>query len=612
MIIEYLSAMPGAGKTTWILKHMYENFKKKRCIIVYAAPTKLLLTQVQADLFSRYNIHGEIILKERGDSTIIEEKIDDFLYEAKKGDILLISHEALLRSKKRWHNSDIIELIVDEQMTLIREIPQFQPQIKISTWDSLFEPIVLNTFSEIKIRKGKIKEAKELRKKLCSDAETHDSLSIKFLDWIMDSTFEVFAQCKKNKDFMKVSSVSIVSTSVFNNVNRAILVGAFLDSTEMFHVLKRDGHELVEMKENVFLRDMEHRFSKLKIYPLFARKRIISKSSRSLLVCPTEFKQEIEQKYYKKGKFQKQNFFRDSRIAANSRRDLNSKCKSKGKQLPEKDDRAIYFEDNSRLTVIDYFLKVWKTHPLFGLKEESPTLLAANRDILTEQITSLPARYLDKLLSPKSHGLNSYTRYNRIAYFATMLPNPNRGKFYKDVLKGYSSKEWTINALAQSVTRTAVRNPDSNETVNVLVPDFECAMELKKKFYDLPKILKLDIFNEYSILENHLYKDYTGLTHDEKKRRRSSDYYQENQEEIKKRRAERYQENKEAKADYYQKNKEAIKKRRAERYQENKEEIKKRSAERYQENKEDIRQKRNERYQENKDTVRKHGKRRDS
>lgn len=107
-----------------------------------------------------------------------------------------------------------------------------------------------------------------------------------------------------------------------------------------------------------------------------------------------------------------------------------------------------------------------------------PYLLVANNDDNALLTTSPRAIRL----SSKSHGLNCYQDFTRIVFLSALNRDPmhlsmlGRAGFTQDTIQ----KATLVEAVHQTVMRTALRDPSSSATVEIIVPDEWSARELGK------------------------------------------------------------------------------------------------------------------------------------
>ena len=128
--IYYADCLPGYGKTHWAIRCMRKNYKNKKLISVYAAPTHKLLSEVYDNLvasgvkassihYKREFLHSYdamTFLKERLSMRSVQDGLLNY------GDIILITHTSLWNSatlfKKFFLPKKDIFLIIDECRTL--------------------------------------------------------------------------------------------------------------------------------------------------------------------------------------------------------------------------------------------------------------------------------------------------------------------------------------------------------------------------------------------------------------------------------------------------------------------------------------------------------------
>jgi hypothetical protein len=523
----YLSSDPGSGKTHWIAKRLRRNQQRKEVITVYAAPSRQLLQEVEAKVPKSIKIDGTVY------PSHVVKHIHKELKHARLGDVILITHAAFVKLQK-FYQPENIEIIIDETMDLICE---FDSRKLVRSLDWFLSIVDLKQskdpnferYKQLKIKPAKIKEVKRYIRSEDQDQAISIDETKQLLKYILDDRYKVLLSGTDKNVYV---IVTLIDTAVFKIFKRSIFSSAFIESTEMFHLLLRD-YQMLSVEHKVKLRDIRHQYSNVVIHPLFNRNRVFSKNQRdNCIVVPKEHKESLETNFSKNGKFsieKLKKFQRQTRIS------------SKGV------DKKLIQATESIRGMLDHFYAVIRTSPNFG----ENTLVVVNKDVESYRPP------VGLLIPPKSHGLNCYSTFTRLAFFAALNPNKRRLAFYRSVIPDYDPiYDWLINTLAQSVTRTAVRNPNNEQKIHVLVPDLTSAKLLKKKLYGMPSIKKLKEASDYAVLG---IKDTLSAREKEERQKQAKKRYQDkNKDEIKayKKTTEYQQRNKEYQQRYRERHRE--------------------------------------------------------
>jgi hypothetical protein len=474
--LHYISANPGSGKTHWIIKRLRRNIKRRELISLYVAPSKRLLSEVEQCLPKCLRIDGST------HHTRVVFHIHSALKHAKPGDVLLITHAAFVRIKEFFQDENL-EVIIDETIDLICE---FNTRKLVQSLDWFLSIVDLHlpddpTYKDYKLLKIKPEKRKEVRKYIKS-SDSDSSINVdetkELLKYILDDRYRVFISGMQRKDFYLI--VTLIDTSVFKRFKRAIFSSAFIESTEMFHLLDKD-YIMVDATAKAKLRQIDHQYANVVIYPLFKRNRIFSKNQRdSCIVVPKEHTEVLQL-----------NFSQDDRFCLEAFNSFKRGAIQRLKKTETKHQSLDFIAVHKVRGMLDHFYRIVKRSKIFG----EDTLIVVNKDVESYKPP------VGALMPAKSHGLNCYSDYTKVAFFTALNPDRYRTKFYKSVIPEYDpTNDWLINTLAQAVTRTSVRNPSNTQKVHVLVPDLTTARLLKKKLHGLPTIRIEDFAEDYNVL----------------------------------------------------------------------------------------------------------------
>lgn len=313
----------------------------------------------------------------------------------------------------------------------------------------------------------------------------------------------------------------LIPSKVFHGYQKVILLGAYLNSSQMFHLLLSDRTvklvdlRSLELKSLDFIRERESgmldRFASVTVWPLTQDHLKISINKYdSAVVVPEQYAKEVAEALSNLGismktlldKFgaaaYKKEMLRDGLVPPRNRpSEVITDAEMAFLDLLEDSgghpDLFVWFMEQS-LFLRKYLTKV-------GELSDHPPLLVANH-VHTPQAkiylmegdeegpTKLRPDRVFRRISAFSHGLNTYMDSNMIVYLAALNPPPDYCLLMKVILPDYEiDKDHAAEACIQAISRTNVRVGQSSQKVHVVLPDMGLANLVAEKmlWYNLTK-----------------------------------------------------------------------------------------------------------------------------
>jgi len=270
--IDYVNALPGAGKTHQFLKAAVNHVKNKQSnsVLVYAAPTKILLDQVSTDLTMKANISKDKIKQitaEEGTGRVQDRFHDALLGDlaVADGTILLVTHECIAKVPMLMEGKRRVTLVYDEARACLQDnyslnLPEnvydffLNPKLAHETRDgrkfrgALIQPVVsmeVGEGSRLEVWKwqnpGIEFPSQQFIESLLPDStqkRTQAQRIHEFLENVHSSSIDVYVSVTKktNKPYYEVNNV-FSPTRMFYSYGKVLILSAFFDSSQMYHFL---------------------------------------------------------------------------------------------------------------------------------------------------------------------------------------------------------------------------------------------------------------------------------------------------------------------------------------------------------------------------------------
>jgi hypothetical protein len=333
--------------------------------------------------------------------------------------------------------------------------------------------------------------------------------------------FDVYLRVLESKVSSTLSVQEIlVPSKVFRGFKSVFLLGAYLESSQMFHLLKSDPNltlsnlfsRLQDSRRMNYLRSeetrMRKRFSHVHIWPLTLDRRKLSahKYDTGVLV-PS-----VEAKGFASACAQLGMNQEAIRVFTDKlRRKLTTSTPVQFSDAEKTFHQKLVQVGGTTDLFFWYLLRsfdLYKHLTRLGVLTQSPPLLVLNNShveratpflLPEEDLTpdgSFPKRVF-KRISAYSHGLNSYRGSNMIVYLAALNPTPDYYALMSVILPEYDpDKDHAAEACIQAVTRTNVREGMKDEfplEVHVVLPDQELTSLIQEKMEDRCNVHRLDV-----------------------------------------------------------------------------------------------------------------------
>jgi hypothetical protein len=470
MRITYVNGLPGSGKTTYYCDRLrYKVAEGKKFII--AVPTVALMVDIVSKL-EEHCIPYFNISSERGKN--VQHSIDSAI--SLDTSVILITHISLMSiPKTTLLKCSDYNLIIDEvfnpaefrSLKLKRFVSETGLYTKMLNHSQFFDTGLVRL--SIKDRP----EFKSLLKEYDSDRAIEYESTKDLLRNIADPTKIVLIRKYDANDGRNHALCTLYNVHCFSYFKNVRVYSAFFEHTALYHVCSL-FYDMVDRTEQCNLRSIEHRHSKLSLYPLFQ----CSDNARP----------------YSK-------FMRDTSVFVHNKHlDYVIGCLTRHEPMPYK-----------------YALRFNQYRDLIVLKSAR----FEDEDFLTVNNNDDEGTSIGKRISSRSHGLNSYSDYTHICYLAAFNPKPYVNAFFKVLLPNYDVWiEQNVLTCIQNIFRTDIRNINSNSVICAVVSDSVIAESVKDLLLRKPRICAHDYMYDYSIVceldysrKIDLPDDYTLETH---------------------------------------------------------------------------------------------------
>lgn len=509
-IVHYLSSLPGVGKTKMAVQKMRRHLQGTDGIIFYVAPTINLLDEVQGnivrDLPREQTRKVRMVVSMEDDTLPVNLKISKMLRGFRKngvttklegGSVVLMTHEGFLKLHDDLPRKDEITVIFDEARKFTAKLKPIK--LKNDNERSTFAALVQENSTELLDKDGdstgfmrfslqewprnlkQMTETSYSRRQYASLRDVVESATNSRTDlYVRESSHE-------NYHFYEV----VIPSRVFKGFRTVILMAAFLEDSQMWHLLKNTAdvimlplHKLEgwESAQTRFV-DADHkimtRFSKLCIFPLTVQESPLSMTRmRRALMVPSKKLNLIREKLEELGINDTKTLIAHKRNAS-----MTEPTTEEAQALELCEANRVKFNAFAwYLKAAEKFIDTLKEEG----KVEGDVLLVVN-ERNARHATNVHPEWTR--ISSVSHGLNKYSASNTIVFAAAINPEPDLAVLYRALLRGYDfSLDHLADSCVQSVTRMCVRDTNSEVVAYVILPDSAMANLLRHKMLDRPII----------------------------------------------------------------------------------------------------------------------------
>lgn len=484
--ISYVSVLPGVGKTHWAINKMVKGVTKKDYIYLYVAPTIKLLKEVSKNLVSKLDDPSKcsIFFYKKDSDFKISERFMSSLNSAKRGEIFLITHALYLSLPELDKKKKIFAIFDEAQMIGVKEsdITLAQPDLAYFRESVYLELVrkqkrtknIKGTVTHDQVEKfyrvhGTPSSVAEYKKRSKSE---FNNRFYKLLKNSINPKLSVYVMPKGRE--LKFFSFTSPKHS-FKGFAKVYLMGAFFELSELYHILKREGHHLVDVSEKINLERqnlIRERFLHLSILPVLKLDRHLSLNMlNNQLILNTRAddislnfslaKNAIEKKLEKlrdknfKAKFKKPSSILKSIFLGDS---YSSKIDDLVKPL-------IKRYKNKLKPVFEYLMEACEPHIDF---KEKPILIT---NLKYKNFSYANKEHKLKVLSPSIHGINKYSDKNTLIFMAALNAKPAMNLFYSHFIPEFSHENHVLASnIVQAVCRLNLRDINSTEPALLVVP----------------------------------------------------------------------------------------------------------------------------------------------
>lgn len=496
-IIDYISVLPGVGKTHWARKKMVKGSINKDYIYLFIAPTIKLLREVYKDLKKVLNPETNCNIfctdNDINDFNLTDQFLDT-LNLAKKGDIILITHALYLSLPELddKQKQKIFVIFDEAQMIGVKscDITLDQKDLEYFRSNTFLE--VIPSDSRPKNIKGNIDDSyieKYFRVHGNSTVVSNykkrgkDSFNKDFYTLLKNSIspkLNVYVMPKgKQLSFFSFTSPK----HSFKGFAKIYLMGAFFNLSELFHILTREGHILRDMSTKVNLdrqTKIRERFMGLSVLPILKldkhlslnliKRHLAVKKGLSVDELVKDFSDVYRALEEKMSKVNNSDFKYKKISSVLKSVFLGSSYHSEVDELvkPLKDRYGTKLYD-----VFEHLINIC----VKNVKFKSTPLLVTN--VLNKNYVHKDQDF--EIITPNVHGLNKYKDKDTLIFMAALNPTPTLNLFYSHFIPDFKHESHIIAAnVIQAVCRLNLRNIKCKKDTLLIVPTTQTANLIRK------------------------------------------------------------------------------------------------------------------------------------
>lgn len=486
--INYISALPGIGKTKWSVDKLVACINGKKEYAMYVAPTINLLKEVRKYIISQ--VTGEqakrVIMFDSKDGRVGKVS-DSILYsikggtdrygrtykKAEPGTVFLVTHSAFLLLQN-LPKQDQFHIYFDEARKCVtnsatcRFTTTAQRDVlqHLVTWEKLPDSPYLKV-----LPKCTRAEFKTFIKSTVWTPPQLRALTVLF-NHVNNPRLDVYAKFSKAKGSLSLFEV-ILPTKIFEGFKSVTLLSAYFEDSQMYHILREAGVPLVDVTKE-FIDNYDSRYPRIlnrykvtSLVPLLAQNRVLSAGNLDGFLISKKSLPLVEEL---------------GRLGFNTRESL--------RVVKEQYTNSYAYELKGRFLKANKLLRENRKNihfrPLKWLIKEAKTIVEAWSEVNDVEIKKPPLLIVNKKreaeaakLAPKwtlvptsVHGLNQYYEHNVVVFLAAVNPKPALARFFRHYLPDYNSdRDYVADVCAQCVCRGSVRDTRLNQSSLVIVPD---------------------------------------------------------------------------------------------------------------------------------------------
>ncbi|QDH83714.1 hypothetical protein [Achromobacter phage Motura] len=339
-------------------------------------------------------------------------------------------------------------------------------------FESLFKKVQYDKTNFYRLRPKKKVNAKTIEALQASLSPKKYSVFCSIQEDVSNELVEVFVRSKplnEDSNRIKVHGVTLPA-KVFYGYKRVVIMSAYFEHSEMYHLLKNGSSiTLTDVTSSIKgykkeLAKIERRFANVVLQPLLKDDKGISTQKLSGTLVKTK-KLNTALLNAEASGITPDQFGTLMELLRNGVR-------------PQVHDGVIYH-------FYKLLYKHMMPHPLRWMVNKTAQLVRAQTDVQGPPLMVLNKDFTDLVpndwtyVSPSSHGLNSYSSSNVVAYICSVRPKPEMSTFLQARLKGYSTyMGYMVDSCIQAIARSAMRDKTSKSKVYVYLSDTKLAKDI--------------------------------------------------------------------------------------------------------------------------------------
>ncbi len=564
-VLDYISVPPGVGKTKWAIDYIAANSRSRKEIIVYCAPTTLLLKQVFLDTKRVFKLTENTKLsitfrgvqedKELSQYTGFRDmsELRPMTYYASTimermtpGSCLFLTHATFL-SIKDYLRKGRYHVIFDEaaemqispdkmqidqkSVALLNSMVAFQifPNIGIEPAEVLTQSIIDREYQPYyRLRCLEDSSSYSDRYKNFADITKNHKL-VELIQKASQDQFSVFVKEERVKNKHTYHFFDFVTPNgIFHGYDKVTLLSAFFEESLMFKILQnsyelRNVNHLVDTERE---KAIYQGYRNLEIIYLFDFNRPLSKNFLENAVHVKEGREDYYLKFLDRyvplisNELMLEDKEATKVLVEHIVKEPNSRVLTiMEKRLKEKDfDRFDYIAEKlkpAHKAIQSLIRKDLKKRVTEGFEVvEKPLVIAnlgkviQNRFGKTQHVDLMvPIHKGFEWLRTRSHGLNSFSKRNVFVSLAALNMQPHVMAFYDFLLPNFDTSILSTHTILQGVTRTRIRKIDNTKKVLLYVFSKKEAEALHRAFQGNPTLTSLDAYLHSYYLGKKRYKE---------------------------------------------------------------------------------------------------------
>lgn len=581
--IHYASVLPGTGKTYWAIENLATRIIEKRDITLYVAPTHALLDEVERSLKKKVPKNQHSMIHRIGTSRSFEHHHNDSAtqrlrikiegginsfkvqsFPAPIGSVILCTHEAFIRlphnvinGKPALSRRPEVSVIFDEARKCTASVNKSRLPLPVvrelfAKYIRMVEPkgSAPGTFPKssgyhrLEVIGRDTAQLDELFARTKATRQARSSL-VDILKEAMNDATSLYGSLKLDATG-RIGNSAILQTVIvpyqlFQGWKQVLLLSAFFESSQMYHLLKArevnlersDGESMTAYKERLALAlacaDESVRLVDVtkKIVNTKRVKAVRARYKQTAISYLSEHTS-FSQRQLTNGVMVDSDFIgtpaaKEFTIKYLAMLEKKDTLKGKTPKVPLRYIVSlIRHSKDSTLNLSQADKEIIKhVSTLPGLEKMRYPLewYAAKASIMStfwyakndKEVQPLPitcntggadrpyVRAIDTTLPEdtwiempmRSQGLNKFKSYDTLAFLATLNPRPEVVALMNQLCPEYDPKlDHTIDQCIQSATRCSIRNTKSTSKPLIIVTDRQLAEGVRDHLCGLPKIIK--------------------------------------------------------------------------------------------------------------------------